>query len=69
MIEVKGIVKYERHGHNHVDVIVAEDPHSPHFTHHIGVDIDVSRGKILTFLSSMYGIKPAEIVWPAYIKA
>ncbi len=68
MIEVKGIVKYERDGHNHVDVLVAEDPNSGYVTHQVGVDIEVNRGKILTFLSAMYGIPPGHIVWPDHIQ-
>ena len=67
MIEVKGIVKYERDGHKHVDVMVAEDPHSGYVTHEVGVDVKVNRGKILTFLAALYGVQPGDIVWPDHI--
>ena len=68
MIEVKGIVKYERDGHNHVDVLVAEDPNSGYVTHQVGVDIEVSYSMILTFLSAMYDVLPGDIVWPDHIQ-
>lgn len=69
MIELKGIIKYYDNGHKHVDVVVKEDDSVAAVKHQMGVDINVNRGKILTFLAALYEVKPSDIVWPKYIQA
>jgi len=68
LIELKGIVQYYDQGHKYVDVVVNEDQAVKREKHQVGVDIDVSHGKIITFLSEFYGVPPGDIVWPAHIK-
>lgn len=67
-ITLKGIIQYSDGGHEHVQVMVVEDDDVPYVLHEVGVDVEVNRGKILTFLSAMYGILPDEIVWPGHIQ-
>jgi len=68
LIELKGIVQYYDQGHKYVDVVVTEDQDVKREKHRVGVDIDVSHGKIITFLSELYGVTPGDIVWPGHIK-
>lgn len=67
MIELKGIIQYSDKGRQLVDVVVAEGDSAAHVRHRVGVDIEVSRGKILNFLASMYDVRPGDIVWPDHI--
>lgn len=67
-VEIRGIIQFENHGHKYVDVMVVEDRPDNYVTHHVGVDIEVNRGKILKFLASMYGVRPGDIAWPAHIR-
>lgn len=69
MIELKGIIQSYDQGQKQVQVVVKDDSHVQHVVHQVGVDIEVNRGKILTFLASMYGIPPGQIVWPEHIEA
>lgn len=66
-IELRGIVQFYNDGHKYVQVVVKDDSHVQHVVHDVGVDIDVNRGKILTFLEDLYGIPPGGIVWPEHI--
>lgn len=54
-------------GQKHVNVVVAVGNASNYKKHHVGVDINVNRGRIITFLSTMYSIPPGEIHWPSHI--
>lgn len=68
MIELKGIIVFYAQGHKHVDVVVAEDPYGRHQRHRLGVDIEINRGRILTFLGAIYDVPPGDIIWPAHIE-
>jgi len=68
LIELKGIVQYYDEGHKYVDVVVTEDQAVKRERHRVGVDIEVNHGKIITFLSELYGVTPGDIVWPGHIK-
>lgn len=67
-IAVRGIVQTAENGHNHVAVVVTEGAPYLVKTQQMGVDVKVSKGKILTFLSELYGITPGKIVWPDHIR-
>jgi len=67
MIELKGIVQYSDLGHRHVDLVVSVDGSERQERLSMGVDIDVNRGNVLTFLSAKYGVPPGDIVWPGHI--
>jgi len=68
LIELKGIVQCYDLGHKYVEVVVFEDQDVKSRRHLVGVDIEVSHGKIITFLSELYGVPPGDIVWPGHIK-
>lgn len=67
-VEVRGIIQFYNMGQKHVEVMVTEDRPDNYVIHPVGVDINVNKGKILVFLSALYGVKPGEIVWPAHIR-
>lgn len=67
MIELKGVIQYHHEDHKHVHLVVEVDRTYQNERHVMGVDIDINRGKIITFLSGVYGIPPSEIVWPGHI--
>ncbi|MBA7494514.1 hypothetical protein ES702_05090 [subsurface metagenome] len=66
-IELRGIIVHRNGGHKYVDLVVTEDRPDKYRKHRMGVDIKLNRGKINTFLSGVYGIKPGDIVWPGHI--
>lgn len=68
LVALHGIVTFYDNGHEYVDLVVTEDNEVQAIKVRMGVDIELNRGKILTFLSALYGIKPGEIVWPVHIK-
>lgn len=68
IIELHGIIQYYDNGHEYVDLVVNEDNAAQANKVRMGVDIDLNRGKILTFLAAMYGVQPGAIVWPDHIK-
>lgn len=68
-VELRGIVQFYDNGHRHVQVVVKDKAEVQDVVHEVGIDIEVNRGRIITFLSGLYGIPPGEIVWPAHIQA
>lgn len=68
-IELKGIIQYWDNGHKHVQLVVADDSHVQHVVHNVGIDVKVNRGMILKFLSAIYDVTSADIVWPDHIMA
>lgn len=66
-IAVRGVIQTVEEGHDHVDVVVCEGAPYLVTKHQMGVDVKVNKGKILTFLSAMYGIPPGKIGWPEHI--
>ena len=68
MIELKGVITHLDKDHKYIDVIVVEGKNGPQKRHRVGVDIAPNRGKIITFLASMYSVRPGEIVWPSHIE-
>lgn len=68
MIELRGIIQASDNGHELVDLVVTEHRPDKYKRHHMGVDVQVNRGKIITFLGDLYGVPPGEIVWPAHIE-
>lgn len=68
-IELKGIVWYWKDGHELVDLVVAEGDSLTYRKHRVSSDQQVNRGKIVGFLTEMYGVKPGDIIWPSHIEA
>lgn len=68
MIELRGIIRSQDKGHELVDLVVTENRPDKYKRHRMGVDIELSRGKIITFLAGIYGIDPGGIVWPDHIR-
>lgn len=66
-IELHGVIRHFDQGHEYVNVVVTEGPPFILKTHQVGVDVKVNRGIILTFLASVYGVPPGQIVWPDHI--
>lgn len=67
-IELRGIINSWNSGHRQTEIVVTEDRPDNYKSHSLGVDIKVNRGKIRTFLASLYNIRPSEIVWPEHIR-
>ena len=67
-IELRGIQVVSRHGHKHCSVVVTKDHADMYVNHKVGVDINVNRGKILTFLGNFYGMEPGHVAWPHHVK-
>lgn len=67
MIELRGIIKSQNHGHERVELVVQNGRPDRYEKHLMGVDIAPNRGRIITFLASMYDVKPGDIVWPDHI--
>lgn len=68
-VHLRGIIQTQDEGHRHVHVVVTEDGPFVSQKHEVGIDIDVNRGRIITFLSGLYGVPPGEIDWPEHISA
>jgi len=66
-IELRGVVKFQDAGHEHTDLVVTEGRPDRYKTHHMGVDVEANRGKIITFLGELYDVPPGDIVWPDHI--
>lgn len=67
-IELRGVVKFLDNGHEHTDLVVTEGRSARYKTHHMGVDVVLNHGKIITFLSELYEVPAGEIVWPDHIE-
>lgn len=68
MIELRGIIQSKKKGHTETSLVVTENRPDKYKRHFMGVDIKLNRGKIITFLGAMYGVKPGEIAWPDHIE-
>lgn len=68
MLEVKGIIHYRRAGRKYINIVVVADRPHKLVSHPFGVDVKVDRGRIITFLASMYSVRPGDIVWPSHIE-
>lgn len=68
MITLRGVIQARDEGHVETTLLVTEHRPDKYKRHRMGVDIKLSRGKIITFLADFYGVKPGEIVWPDHIE-
>lgn len=68
MIEVRGVIEYCAGGHTHVDVVVTVGSSRRQIAYEVGLDIKPSRGKIITFLGTIYDVPAGDIVWPEHIE-
>jgi len=67
MIELKGVIIFRHLDHSHASVVVSIDGKPKHERHEMGIDIEVNKGRIQTYLADLYGVKPGDIVWPGHI--
>jgi len=68
LIEVKGIIRQAEKEGTAVYVVVKEGQSGAYKRHRFGDVSEVTRGKIINFLSALYDVGPGDIVWPAHIE-
>lgn len=68
MVELRGIIVNRDNEHTNTLLVVTEGSPDKYARHSMGIDIELNRGRIITFLAAMYGVPPGQIVWPDHIE-
>ena len=67
MITLRAVILRKYGDHEIAEVVVTVDSPHNYETHQVGVDIQLNRGKVITFIGGIYGIPPGEVVWPEHV--